>query len=114
MPLLIFIPIAYAGLRIVTSATVDHRIKVGVDGAAVSAVQQITRILIVSLVEVTVNILLFLSIVYLSGRLFDYRTSVLLICSVYAGSLMHSVFNTVKNSRLILAIALDYRLNIKR
>jgi hypothetical protein len=60
MPPLILIPVAYAGLRIITSAAVDQKVTHGVGEAASSAIRQITRILVVSLAEMSVNILIFL------------------------------------------------------
>jgi hypothetical protein len=78
------------------------------------AVNQISHTLIVKFAEIAINILLFLIIVYKAEAYFDYQTSVLMICSVYVGSLIHSTYKTFKNFDLILILTRDYRLNIKR
>jgi hypothetical protein len=114
MPPIILIPLAYAGLRTAIATAVEHKVRQGIGETAVQAVHQVSHTLIVQLAEISINILLFLLIIYKAAALFDYHTTVLMICSVYVGSLIHSTYKIIKNFNLILNIIRDYRLNIKQ
>jgi hypothetical protein len=115
---IILLPMAYAGLRLAASAAVGRKVgqKVaqGIDKTASTAVDQISRTLIVNLVEISINILLFIAFIYGSGMFFDFRTSLTMICSVYVGSLIYSICKVIKNFGFILILGRDYRLNLKR
>ena len=114
MPPIILLPMAYAGLRLVASAAVGQKVNQGIDESTTTAVSQISRALIVNLVEVSINILLFLGVIYGSGTVFDFRISLTIICSVYVGSLMHSIYKFVKNLDFLWILGRDYHLNLKR
>lgn len=114
MPPIFLIPLVYAGLRTVISAAVGHKVDRGIDETAALAVRQISRSIMVNFAEISVNIMVFLVIIYKAGVFVDYQTSVLLICSVYVGSLLHSSYKIIRNFKRVLIIARDYRLNIKR
>ena len=114
MPPIILLPMAYAGLRLVASAAVGQKVNQGIDESTTTAVSQISRALIVNMVEVSINILLFFGVIYGSGTVFDFRTSLTIICSVYVGSLMHSIYKFVKNLDFLWILGRDYRLNLKR
>jgi hypothetical protein len=96
------------------SAAVDQKVNQGIAETASVAVHQISRILIVHIAEISLNILIFLAIIFLAGSSFNYHTSVMLICSVYVGSLMHSTFKIIRNYDLILKITRHHHLNLKR
>jgi hypothetical protein len=68
----------------------------------------------VSLAEISINILIFLLITYKVEAYFDYHASLMMICSVYVGSLLHSVYKIIRNFDVLLILIRDYRLNIKR
>lgn len=114
MPPIFLIPLAYAGLRTVISTAVGQKINRGIDETATLAVSQLSRSLMVNLAEISINILIFLVIIYKASVFFDHHTSIMMICSVYVGSLMHSTYKIIRNFNLILIVTRDYRLNIKR
>ncbi|CAB1083986.1 hypothetical protein D1AOALGA4SA_11520 [Olavius algarvensis Delta 1 endosymbiont] len=114
MPSIILLPMAYAGLRLVASSAVGKKVNQGIDESTTTAVSQISRALFVNLVEISINILLFFGVIYGSGTVFDFRTSLTIICSVYVGSLMHSIYKFVRNLNFIWVLIRDYHLNLKR
>jgi hypothetical protein len=114
MPPIILLPLAYAGLRLAASAAIRKKVAQGIGESTVAAISQISRTLIVSLFEISINILLFLAIIYFSGSLFDFQTSMTIICSIYVGSLAHSISKVIKNFNFMLLLGRDYRLNLKR
>jgi hypothetical protein len=114
MPPLILLPLAYAGLRLVASSAVEKKVDQSVDETVTLAVGQISRSLAASLLEISINILIFLAVIYQSGTFFDFRTSLTIICSVYVGSLMYSIYKVIKNFNFIWILGRDYHLNLKR
>jgi hypothetical protein len=114
MPPIFLLPLAYAGLRLAASAAVGKKVAQAVDETAATAISQISRTLIISLVEISINILLFLAILYAARSFVDFQTSLTMICSAYVGSLIYSICKAVKNFNFILILSRDYRLNLKR
>jgi len=114
MPPIFLLPMAHAGLRLLASAAVGKKVNQGIDKSTSTAVSQISRALIVSLVEISINILLFFIVIFGSGTIFDFQTALTIICSVYVGSLIHSIYKLIKNLDFILVLGRDYHLNFKR
>jgi hypothetical protein len=111
---LIVLPIAFAGTRAIVSGIINRRIDRGIAETTTEAVRRIYRSLLKSLFEMGINVAIFLAAVYKAGDIFDHQTAVLIICSVYAGSVIHAVWKFGGNLSLIVSLLKKYRLNLKK
>jgi hypothetical protein len=111
---LIVLPIAFAGTRAIVSGIINRRIDRGIAETTTEAVRRIYRSLLKSLFEMSINVAIFLAAVYKAGDIFDHQTAVLIICSVYAGSIIHAVWKFGINMRLIITLLKKYNLNLKK
>jgi hypothetical protein len=111
---LIVLPIAFAGSRAIVSGIINRRIDHGIAETTTEAVRRIYRSLLKSLFEMGINVAIFLTAVYKARDFFDYQTAVLIICSVYAGSIIHAVLKLIGNLSLIISLLKRYRLNLKK
>jgi hypothetical protein len=111
---IILLPIVFAGTRALVSRMVNQRIDRGIAETTTEAVQRISRSLLKSLLEMGLNVVIFLAVIYKAGDFFDHQTAVLLICSVYAGSIIHAVWKLSANLSLIITLVKKYRLNLKK
>jgi hypothetical protein len=111
---MILLPFAFAGTRAIVSGVINKRINRGVNDSATEAVRRIYRSLMKSLFEIGINVVIFLAAVYKAREIFDYPTAVLIICSVYTGSIVHAGFKLACNLSLIINVLKKYRLNLKK
>jgi hypothetical protein len=110
----IVIPLVFAGTRAIVSEIINRRIDRGIAETTTEAVRRIYRSLLKSLFEMGINVAIFLTAVYKAGEFFNYQTTVLIICSVYAGSVIHAVWKLTGNLSLIITLLKKHRLNLKK
>lgn len=102
---------------LITKKMVVHKVSEaildGITEASVSVDRQITRHLVSSLMNMSINIALLLSAIYLSPSFLHASSAVYLICSVYLASVIYTFYTGVTHIPLIFRFLFRYRLNLK-
>jgi hypothetical protein len=111
---ILYYPIAFAGIRAVVSGQVRRSIRHGIALSATEAVAHFTGFLTSSIVDVTVNVLVITAALFWAPRWFSDATAVLIVCSVYASSMLHGGTKLLCNARFLLVLCKHHHLNLKR
>lgn len=106
------IPVVYFILRILTKYSVAKAVKRGIWDAAGQATARITSMFVSNAVIMSLNVFLIVLATYVSSDLSDTGLGIIIVTSVYASSVMYTMYSVIINIPTLIRITLKHKLNV--
>ena len=110
---IITLPPAVAVTKVIVRHFVSEAISKGIFKARYEVDQKITKGLVLTIINIALNVLLLLAAIYVIPLFFEKDVVIYTICSIYIGSIIYSLIILVMNIKTLFRIIVEYKLNLK-
>lgn len=100
-------------VKAVFKKQIEDGIVDGIITAKYEVEKNIWRALFSTFFNISINVTLLTSSVYLLPFITSKEIVIYIICSVYLGSIFYSLYSAIKNTPLVLKFVFDHKLNLK-
>ncbi|SFU28711.1 hypothetical protein SAMN05216339_101153 [Nitrosomonas eutropha] len=112
-----FLPVIAPATIFLVKAVFKKQIEDGIADGIITAKYEVERniwrALFSTFSNISINVTLLTSSVYLLPFITSKEIVIYIICSVYLGSIFYSLYSVIKNMPLVLKIFFDHKLNLK-